>query len=105
MGKPIYITDPAVAAAYHVAPGEWAFVEDDAEADWLVDTKQGSDGHYGAALPAAGFVHPDAPQPFAAYVPPEVEPPDPELADPELADPEPARTKVRSKKARRDDDE
>jgi hypothetical protein len=67
MGQPIYITDPAVAAAYFVAPGEFAYVADDAEATWLLETHQGYPHEANRALPAPGFVHPQAPQPFVPY--------------------------------------
>lgn len=67
MTKAIYFTDPVVAAAYHVAQGEWASVEDDAEAAWLVDNHHGYSLDAQRALPAAGFVHPEAPLPFVPY--------------------------------------
>jgi len=73
MGKPIYITDPVVAAAYHVHPGEFAYVADDTEAFWLVANHHGYPLNYGTALPAAYFVHAAAP----AFVPfPEATTPD-----------------------------
>lgn len=69
MSKAIYITDPVVAAQYHVAQGEWTSVADDAEADWLVDNHHGYSLAAQRALPAAGFVHPEAPLPFEPYSP------------------------------------
>jgi hypothetical protein len=65
--KSVYIADPAVAAAYHVAPGEWVEVADDAEADWLIANKHAGTLEHPDALPTAGFVHPEAPNPFAPY--------------------------------------
>jgi hypothetical protein len=65
--KTVYIADPEVAAAYHVAQGEWATIDDDAEADWLVANKHAATLAFPAGLPAAGFVHPDAPLPFVPY--------------------------------------
>lgn len=66
MAKATYLTDPVVAAAYHVAPGEFASVNDD-EADWLVANHHGYPIDGTRAMPAAGFVHPDAPLPFVPY--------------------------------------
>ena len=67
MGQPIYITDPVVATAYFVSVGTFAWVGDDAEAAWLIETHQGYPHDGQRAMPAAGFVHPDAPQPFVPY--------------------------------------
>ncbi len=67
MGKSVYLTDPAVAEHYHAAPGTWAWVADDEEADWLIRTMQGYGLDAPRALPAAYFVHPESPQPFAPY--------------------------------------
>lgn len=87
MGTPIFIADPVVATAYHVAPGEWADVADVNEADWLVDTHQGYSIH-DPVLPAPYFVHPDAPQPFEAYAP--EPPPSPSPAPEPSPSPSPA---------------
>jgi hypothetical protein len=80
MAKSIYIADPAVAAAYHVAQGEWASVPDD-EADWLVVNRHAYTLDRPAGLPAAGFVNPLAPLPFVPYsggeIGPGPSPPDP----------------------------
>jgi hypothetical protein len=93
MGKPIYITDPVVAAAYYVAPGEFASVPDDVEADWLIETHQGYPHEDTArALPAVGFVHPDAPQPFVPYAGAPIDPP------PEGGDTRPSGTTIYIKK-------
>ena len=67
MTTAVYITDPAVAAHYHVSPGEWATVEDDAEAQWLFDNRHAYHADVAQTLPAAYFVHPDAPVPFTPY--------------------------------------
>jgi hypothetical protein len=69
MGKPIYITDPVVAAAYHVSPGQFAYVALDAEAAWLVAQHHGYPLNYATTLPAAYYVHPLAPLPFVPFVP------------------------------------
>jgi hypothetical protein len=81
MPQSLYIADPAVAAQYHVAPGEWVEIADDAEAAWLIANKHaGTLDHY-TALPEAGFVHPEAPVPFVPYgtdeIGPPIEPPPP----------------------------
>jgi len=83
MAQPIFITDPAVAAAYYVHPGEFASIADPVEAAWLVDNHHGYDlAATGTPPPAAYFVHPDAPDPFVPYAiatapPPEPPPPAP----------------------------
>jgi hypothetical protein len=66
MSQSIYLADPAVAAAYYVAPGEWALVDDD-QAGWLVANRHGYTLARPGALPAAGFVNPLAPLPFIPY--------------------------------------
>jgi hypothetical protein len=73
MGKPIFITDPVVAAAYHVSPGQFADVALNAEADWLVANHHGYPLNYSTTLPAAYYVHPDAPLPFVPF--PDLDPP------------------------------
>lgn len=67
MSNTVYITDPVVAAAYHVHPAEWATVPDGAEAAWLVSTHQAYPLDGNRAMPDAFFVHPAAPQPFVPY--------------------------------------
>lgn len=69
MGRSIYVADPAVADAYHTATGQWTYVFDDDEAAWLVASHHGFGTDQAAALPAAGYVHPDAPLPFEPYNP------------------------------------
>lgn len=69
MGKPIFITDPVVAAAYHVHPGEFAYVALDAEASWLVTNRHGYGITQPLPLPAPYYVHPQAPLPFVPFVP------------------------------------
>jgi hypothetical protein len=73
MGKPIFITDPVVAAAYHVSPGQFAYVALNAEADWLVANHHGYPLNYSTPLPAAYYVHADAPLPFVPF--PDLDPP------------------------------
>lgn len=69
MGKPMFFTDPVVAAAYHVHPAEFAYVADDAEVAWLTATHHAYPlDPYPTTLPAAYYVHPDAPMPFVPYV-------------------------------------
>jgi len=70
MAQAIYLTDPAVAAAYHVYQGEWASVTDEAEAAWLIANHHGYPIDAQRAMPAPGFVHPDAPLPFVPYAGP-----------------------------------
>ena len=79
MGKPIFITDPAVAAQYHVHPAEFAWIADDVEAAWLVVNHHGYPLNYGTALPAAYYVHADAPAPFVPF--PDLDPPDTQRAN------------------------
>jgi hypothetical protein len=69
MGKSVYITDPVVAAAYGVHPGEWAFVADDAEAAWIVLNRHAFTLHHQDALPSAYYVDPSAPNPFVPFDP------------------------------------
>jgi hypothetical protein len=69
MAKPIYLTDPVVAAHYGVHPGEWANVADDNEADWLVDQHHGWPMDFPRPVPAPYYVDPAAPLPFAPYDP------------------------------------
>jgi hypothetical protein len=69
MGQPIFITDPVVAAAYHVHPGQFAYVALNAEAAWLIANHHGYGLNYATTLPAAYFVHPGAPLPFVPFVP------------------------------------
>jgi len=64
----VYISSPEVAAAYHVAPGEWATVNDEAEAAWLLLYRHGWSANAVDPLPAPGFVHPLAPA-FSPYRP------------------------------------
>lgn len=73
MGKPIFITDPAVAAAYHVHPAQFVFVESDVEAEWLVANHHGYPLNNPTPLPAAYYVHADAPDPFVPF--PDLDPP------------------------------
>lgn len=83
MGQPIYFTDPAAAAAYFVHPGEWAWVENIAEAAWLLANRHGYSLNARQALPGPYFVHPQAPLPFVPWPPPAPEPPpSPEPAPP-----------------------
>jgi hypothetical protein len=94
MAQPIYFTDPAVAAAYHVHPGEFATVADDAEAAWLVENFHGYDlAATGTPPPAAYYVHPQAPNPFVPYAiataPPPPEPPAPPPPEPPPPEPPP----------------
>jgi hypothetical protein len=70
MGTPVYITDPVVAVAYNVHPGEWANVDDDAEAAWLITKRHGWSINARETLPAPGYVHRGAPAPFVPYSPP-----------------------------------
>jgi hypothetical protein len=77
MGQPIYITDPAVAVAYHADIGTWITVADEAETQWLLDNHHGYHLDVQRGLPAAGFVDPRAPLPFVPYSP---TPPGPEPA-------------------------
>jgi hypothetical protein len=67
MGQPIYLTDPVVAAHYHVHPAEFATVADAVEAAWLLEQHHGYSLAHNGALPAAYYVHPDAPLPFVPY--------------------------------------
>jgi len=67
MGQSIYLADPVVAAAYQVAPGEWAWIVDDAEADWLIVNRHGYTLARPVAVPAPYFVNPLAPLPFVPY--------------------------------------
>lgn len=67
MAKAIYLTDPVVAAVYHVAPGQFAPSVADDEAAWLVANHHGYPIDGRRAMPAAGFVHPSAPLPFVSY--------------------------------------
>lgn len=67
MGKPVFITDPAVAAQYAARPGEWFYVADDAEADWLVEKRHAHSLTSVAPLPAPGAIDPAAPSPFVPY--------------------------------------
>jgi hypothetical protein len=66
MGMTLYITDPAVAAAYHAHPAEFVWVAEDAEALWLLSRHHAYTLAHNGALPPAYYVHPDAP----AWVPP-----------------------------------
>lgn len=66
MGQPIYLADPAVAAAYHVAPGTWVWVGDSNECAYLLDNHHGYGLANFNAVPAPYQVHPDAPA-FAPY--------------------------------------
>ena len=79
MGQAIYITDPVVAAHYHVHPGEFAWVADNAEAAWLIAQHHGYGLTHGSALPAAYYVHALAPLPFIPFgtPPPTPSPPPP----------------------------
>lgn len=70
MGKPIYLADPAVAAHYHVHPGEWAWIADNEEADWLLAQGHGYGIDNRKPVPSAYYVHPDAPLPFVPYAAP-----------------------------------
>jgi hypothetical protein len=98
MGKPIFITDPVVAAAYHVHPGQFAYVALDAEAAWLVANHHGYPLNYATTLPAAYYVHPLAPLPFVPFVPepggelPPAPPPPPPAPPPPPPAPAPATT-------------
>jgi hypothetical protein len=92
MTTAIYITDPAVATHYHVSPGEWATVDDDAEAQWLFDNFHAYHADVAQTLPAAYFVHPDAPNPFVPYAGPAPAPspsPAPEPSPPPAPEPPP----------------
>lgn len=90
MGQAIYIADPAVAAAYNVHPGEFAYVADQAEAAWLLSKRHGFSIEQRQALPAAFFVHPDAPLPFVAYTAPAPPAPTPPAPPPKPPAPPPA---------------
>ena len=70
MSQPIYITDPVVAAAYHVHPGEWAAIADKLEAAWLLANHHGYSLANPHPVPAPYYVHPDAPLPFVPYTEP-----------------------------------
>jgi hypothetical protein len=61
----IYITDPAVAASYHVPVGSFISV-DSGEAAWLVASHHGYELTYPTAFPKAGYVNPLAP-PYEPY--------------------------------------
>jgi len=98
MGQSIYITDPAVAAAYTVHPGEWVWVDDEAEALWLLANRHGYSLAATQPVPAAYFVHPDAPLPFVPYAgpgpgpspsPPPSPPPSPSPSPPSPSSPSP----------------
>lgn len=73
MGMTLYITDPVVAAAYFIHPAEFVWVADDAEALWLLARNHAYTLAHPGALPAAYYVHPDAPLPFVP--PPDLTPP------------------------------
>jgi hypothetical protein len=68
MGQAVYITDPVVAAAYRVHPGEFADIADDLEAAWLMANRHAFSLNQRSALPAAYYVDVNAPLPFVPYV-------------------------------------
>ncbi|HXD06916.1 MAG TPA: hypothetical protein VN680_12755 [Burkholderiaceae bacterium] len=74
MGQPLYFTDPVVANAYHVHPAEFAYIDLDVEAQWLIDNHHAYPLNHPTTLPAAYYVHPDAPNPFVPF--PDLSPPD-----------------------------
>jgi len=80
MTTAIYITDPAVATHYHVSPGEWATVDDDAEAQWLFDNFHAyhADVAQNPFVPYAGPAPAPSPSPAPEPSPPPApEPPPP----------------------------
>jgi hypothetical protein len=73
MGKTLFITDPAVAAAYHVHPAEFVWIPGEGEAAWLVANHHAYPMNHPTPLPAAYYVHPGAPSPFVPF--PDIDPP------------------------------
>jgi hypothetical protein len=66
MSESVYITDPVVAAAYHVPQGSFVSIADTGEAAWLTTTQHAYPLTYPKAFPAAGYVNPSAP-PFVPW--------------------------------------
>lgn len=97
MGVSVYITDPAVAEFYGVHPAEWELIDDDDEAAWLLAQHHAYDLTHDQALPAAYFVHPDAPLPFVPYAGAPI------VAPPEGGDTQPSGTTIHVKKHPTDD--
>ena len=61
MGMTLFMTDPVVAAAYFIHPAEFVWVADNAEAVWLLGNHHAYSLQHRGPLPAAYYVHPDAP--------------------------------------------